>query len=81
MEVINIGDINNKKRKQNLLDIVEKFKEMIEKDQIDEFVIASLDSDGEVSIHANIKDVVGGIGLFEIGKNILIQQQTLADYE
>lgn len=81
MEVINIGDINNKKRKQDLLEIVDAFKKMIEDGAVEEFVIASLDTNGEVIIHANVKDFIGGVGLFEAGKHIFIQQQSLADYE
>ena len=39
-----------------------------------EFVIASMDPmDGEVVITACCQDFVGAVGLFEIGKNILIQ--------
>lgn len=81
MEVINIGDTNKKRKKKDLLEVVDKFREMVDNDEIEEFVIASMDSNGEVNIHVNIKDLIGGVGLYEVGKHILIQQQSLADYE
>jgi hypothetical protein len=43
--------------------------------------MSSIDKEGEVLIHASVKDLIGGVGLFEVGKNILIQQQTMIDYE
>jgi hypothetical protein len=43
--------------------------------------MASIDKEGEVNIHASVKDLIGGVGLFEVGKNILISQQTVFDYD
>lgn len=81
MQVVSINELNDKKRKKNLLEVVDYLRNQIEEGKIEEFVVASMNTEGEVSIHANIKDLVGGIGLFEIGKNILIQQQNLINYE
>jgi len=81
MEVIDIQERNEKRRKQDMLDVIDGVRQMIESGEIEEFVMTSIDKDGEVKIHASIKDLIGGIGLYEIGKNILIQQQTMVDYE
>jgi len=64
----------NEKRKQNLLDILEHMKAGIEAGEITEFTATSLDTNGEAQIHCYVGDVAVGVGLFEIGKNILMTQ-------
>lgn len=81
MQVINIDELSQKKRKDNLLEVIEEVKKRIEEGEIEEFVMTSIDRDGEVKIHVCTKDMVGGVGLFEIGKTILFQQHTMGDYE
>jgi hypothetical protein len=81
MEVIDIRDRNEKRRKENMLDVIDNVRKLIESGSIEEFVMTSIDKDGEVQIHVSADDLVGGVGLFEIGKNILITQQTMIDYE
>jgi len=84
MKVISINDVikNPEKenaerielRKKNLLDILEHVKGEIEAGNIIEFVATSLDKEGDAQIHCYVGDVAAGIGLFEIGKNILMTQ-------
>ena len=88
MKVININDVLgkkadalatdvanlNEKRKKEMLDILEHMREKIEAGEILEFTATSLDNDGDCQIHCYVGDVAVGIGLFEIGKNILINQ-------
>lgn len=81
MEVININDKSEQRRKANMLEVIDDVRKRIEEGNMEEFVLASIDKHGEVNIHASAKDLIGGVGLFEIGKNILIQQQTMIDYE
>jgi hypothetical protein len=81
MEVINISDKSEQRRKANMLEVIDEVRKRIEEGNMEEFVMASIDKEGEVNIHASAKDLIGGVGLFEIGKNILIQQQTMIDYE
>jgi hypothetical protein len=81
MEVINISDKSEQRRKANMLEVIDDVRKRIEEGKMEEFVMASIDKEGEVNIHASVKDLIGGVGLFEIGKNILIQQQTMIDYE
>lgn len=81
MQVIDINERNEKRRKDNMLEVIDEVKRQIEEGTIEEFVMTSMDKDGEVQIHASCKDFIGGVGLYEIGKNILIQQQTMIDFE
>tara|TARA_E500000178_G_scaffold340056_1_gene382326 strand:+ start:2956 stop:3258 length:303 start_codon:yes stop_codon:yes gene_type:complete len=86
MKIVSINDAPRKnddntdvidfaeKRKQNLLDILEHMKEGIESGEIQEFTATSLDKNGEAQIHCYVGDVAVGVGLFEIGKNILMTQ-------
>ena len=79
MEVISIGDRGEKKRKENLLEVLADLQRQIEAGEVDEFVIASVDKDGEVAVHACVDDFLGGVGLIEIGKQVLIAQQHYSD--
>ncbi len=79
MQVININDKTEKKRREDLLEVLDDFRKKVENGEIDEFVLASIDKEGEIMLHTVIKDAVGGIGLFEVGKSILIQQQQMID--
>ena len=81
MEVISISDKSEQRRKANMLEVIDEVRKRIEEGNMEEFVMASIDKHGEVNIHASAKDLIGGVGLFEIGKNILIQQQNMIDYE
>lgn len=75
MEVINIDkakEKSSKKRRDDLVKILEDIIDRVQNGEIDEFVGASLGPDGIPQLHAFVKDYVGGIGLFEIGKNTLI---------
>jgi Ni,Fe-hydrogenase I large subunit len=85
MKVVSINDAPKKndeteviditsKKKEALLDILNHMKEQIESGQIQEFVATSLDKEGEAQIHCYVGDVAVGVGLFEIGKNILMTQ-------
>lgn len=85
MKIVSINDAPRKsddtevidfqeKRKQNLLDILEHMKAGIEAGDIHEFTATSLDKNGEAQIHCYVGDVAVGVGLFEIGKNILLTQ-------
>jgi len=85
MKIVSINDAPKKsndedvidfaeKRKQNLLEILDHMKQGIEAGEIQEFTATSLDHNGEAQIHCYVGDVAVGVGLFEIGKNILLTQ-------
>lgn len=64
------------KRKQDLLDVIDAMRLMVQSGEISEFVAASIDSDGITQIHICAMDLPGSIGLFEIGKHLLISGET-----
>ena len=84
MKVVSINDVKKTsednikeelaKRKEAMLDVVDHIRQGIESGEIVEFVATSLDTEGESQIHCYIGDVAVGIGLYEIGKSILMNQ-------
>jgi hypothetical protein len=80
MEVISINskrkdELQAEEQKQSMLDVIEYIKKEIENGEIKEFVACSLDADGIAQIHVSAMDLLGSIGLFEIGKHLLIAQE------
>jgi hypothetical protein len=61
-------------RRSEMLEVLDEMKRMVESGEIEEFVACSTGS-GECKIHASCLDGVGGIGLFEVGKHLLIQNE------
>jgi hypothetical protein len=76
MEVVNIGEKKSSKRKEDMLEVLDEMRRQIEAGDIVEFVAASLDPDGIAQIHVCAIDMPGSIGLYEIGKHMLIAQET-----
>jgi hypothetical protein len=62
-------------RKQALLEVIDEMKKQIEEGKIKEFVACSIDEDSECQIHVCSLDLPGSVGLFEIGKHLLIQAE------
>lgn len=77
MEVVDLHDRETGKHKKNLLDVVDVFRTRIESGEIDEFVIAAINNYNTVEISACVRDTLGGVGLFEIGKTTLMTQEFL----
>lgn len=80
MEVISINsrkkeDIIEEEQRKAMLDVLEHIRKEIESGEIKEFVACSLDPNGIAQIHVAAMDVPGSVGLFEIGKHILISQE------
>lgn len=65
----------DEQRKQALLEVVDEMKRQIEEGRIKEFVACSIDEDSDCQIHVCSLDLPGSIGLFEIGKHLLIQAE------
>jgi hypothetical protein len=76
MNVITLDPKNKieEQRKTDMLEVLEEMKRMVEDGEIEEFVACST-GQGECKIHASCLDMVGGVGLFEVGKNLLIQHE------
>jgi hypothetical protein len=60
------------KRKQDMVDVLDSMRLMVQSGEITEFVAASIGEDGICQIHVCATDLPGSIGLFEIGKHLLI---------
>ncbi len=60
------------KRKQDMLDVLDQMRLMVQRGEILEFVASSIDEDGICQIHVCALDLPGSVGLFEIGKHLLI---------
>ena len=84
MEVISINskrkeDIQQQEQKKAMLEVIAFIKAQIESDSIKEFVACSIDNNGEVQIHVATMDLPGSVGLFEIGKHILISGEATSE--
>ncbi len=80
MEVISINskrkeEIIQEEQKKAMLAVIDFMKSGIENGDIKEFVACSIDTDGECQIHVAAMDLPGSIGLFEIGKHLLISTE------
>ena len=77
MKIVSIHgkDQSKLKRIQDMLEVFDEMRDQIVAGEISEFVAASIAADGQVQIHVSSLDLPGSIGLFEIGKHILISQE------
>lgn len=64
-----------KQRKKEMLEVLEEMRKQIEEDKIEEFVACSHGGEEGVQIHASLADSLGGVGLLEVGKQLLIEYQ------
>lgn len=67
----------DQERKESMLEVLEEMRRQIEEGEIKEFVACSMSEDGEAQIHASCLDLVGGVGLFEVGKHLLIESDRM----
>lgn len=73
MEVVNFPkESRDEERKAALLEVLDEMRQQVEDGNLREFVACSLDGSGQAVLHVNTLDLPGGVGLFEIGKNLLI---------
>lgn len=66
-----------KERMESMLEVLSEIRRQIEEGEITEFVACSLNRDGDAQIHASCLDLVGGVGLFEVGKHLLIESDKM----
>ena len=62
-------------RKKELLEVVDEIRKQVEEGEIKELVACSMDKNGLAQIHVSVLDLPGGVGLFEMGKVMLINSQ------
>lgn len=80
MEVVSINtkrkeEILEEEQKKAMLNVLDFMRTAVEEGYMKEFVACSIDADGECQIHAAAQDLPGAIGLFEIGKHLLISNE------
>jgi hypothetical protein len=61
--------------KADLLEVLDEMREQIESGDIIQFVATSMLDDGETQIHSMVSDLPTAVGLYEIGKHMIIQQE------
>lgn len=77
IKVVTLDTSKKKKlQQQEMLDIIDAFRDRIVSNDIEEFVISSVNADGDVQIYVYVKDLFGGIGLFELGKQTFINESS-----
>lgn len=76
MEVISINQKQEAEHKERLLETIDAMRSKIEDGEIKEFVATTLSSEGDVNVYSCSLDVPGAIGLLEIGKTIIIANET-----
>ena len=64
-------------RKEQLLEVLEELKKQIDDGDIKELVACTMNREGASQIHVSALDLPGAVGLFEIGKHMLIQADQL----
>jgi phosphoribosylformimino-5-aminoimidazole carboxamide ribonucleotide (ProFAR) isomerase len=84
MEVVSINtkrkeQVLEEEQKKAMLAVIDFMKTAIENGDIKEFVATSVDEDGVCQIHVAAMDLPGSIGLYEIGKHLLINGETQFD--
>lgn len=67
----------DEERKTAMLEVLGEIQKQIEQGEIKEFVACSLNDDGDAQIHVSCLDIVGGVGLFEVGKHLLIESDKM----
>jgi len=75
MKVVSVNPAEKKaeERRLALLEVIDEMREQIEDGRIQEFVACSMDADAVCQIHASALDLAGAVGLYEIGKHMMIQ--------
>jgi hypothetical protein len=76
MQVVSINQKIDTQRKDDMLEVLAEMRRQVEAGEITEFVATSLDQDGVAQIHVCAMDMPGSIGLYEIGKHMVIAQET-----
>ena len=77
MKIVSINPVEQEREriKADLLEVLDEMREQIESGDIVQFVATSLLEDGETQIHSMVSDLPTAVGLYEIGKHMIIQQE------
>jgi hypothetical protein len=77
MNVISIDPVEKEKRRHRaeLLKVLDEMRKQIEAGNIVEFVAVSMCEDSEPQIHTMVRDLPTAVGLLELGKHMIINQE------
>jgi len=77
MKVVPLDPIAKEKEKikADLLEVLDEIRRQVEEGDIVEIVAVSLDPNGDAQIHAKTSDLITAVGLFEMGKHMIIQRE------
>jgi hypothetical protein len=67
----------DQERKDSMLEVLKVIEQQINDGTIKEFVACSMNEEGEAQVHASCLDLVGGVGMFEVGKFLLIESDRM----
>jgi hypothetical protein len=62
------------KHRKDLLEVLDEMRKQVEEGTITDFVAVSIMDDGDTQIHVMMDDLPSAVGLYEIGKHMVIQQ-------
>lgn len=62
-------------RKADMLEVLAEITRQVEEGEITEFVACSNTRENECQIHVTCIDALGGVGMFEVGKQLLIEHE------
>ena len=60
-------------RKNEIIAVLAEIKRQVDAGELVEFVAASMRSDGSLQLHAACYDIPTAVGMFEVGKHMLIE--------
>lgn len=76
-KVVSLTGKKDAQYKADLIDLVDNLRKAVEEGSVTELVFVGLDAEGEATLGAVVKDNVGGVGMFELGKAMFFQQMTM----
>jgi hypothetical protein len=73
-KVVKIGDFDDAERRkqEDRVFVLEQLIEKVQAGEITEFVISGVGPKGDIEISMYVDDVLGAVGMFEIGKQIIM---------
>lgn len=67
-------DKENEKYHQELEEVAQSFMDLVKSRNIKEFVITYVTDEGNVAVSTYAKDMIGSLGMMELGKLIIMNQ-------
>lgn len=76
-KVVKISDADETERRkiEDRVFLLEQFIEKVQAGEVTEFVIAAAGPDGSVEVSMYSQDFLGAVGMFEVGKHIIMSAE------